>query len=100
MTPVQAPGPYLGKRRLAVLRVFAEHGRHTAADVLRLLDREHPGHGLAEESVRDVLVDLEDRGLIEPDDPHMDRFGRLRGTWRITEVGRAAFNDSTRGEGA
>jgi len=78
----------LGKRRAAVLRVLAEHGRHTARDVLRLLGNER--HGLAEESVREVLADLNTRALVEPDEPHTDWAGVQRGTWRITDAGRSA----------
>ncbi len=78
----------IGKRRGAVLAVLAARGRSTSLDVLRCARREH-GVTLSDDGVRGLVVALEDEGHVEPAEPHLDRAGRLRGTWKLTDTGRA-----------
>lgn len=86
----------LGKRQQAALSVLVGRGRSTAVDVRKLAR----GHGavLSDEGARSVLIDLEDEGLVEPAAPHLDRAGRLRGTWKASAAGRTALGQATTNE--
>jgi hypothetical protein len=76
----------LGKRRTAVLAVLADRRRATGADIAHLV-REGHGIGMTIDGALDTVIGLENRGLAEKDEPHMDRGGKLRGTWRPTAEG-------------
>lgn len=78
----------LGKRRTAILDVLAGRGRSTAGDLFVLVQRS--GVRISLDGVRDGLVWLTENGYTETADEVLDKHGKRRGTWRITEQGRAA----------
>jgi hypothetical protein len=80
----------IGRRKTAVLAILADRGRSTGLDIAKCATRDY-GVRMTWDGALGEAVALEDAGLVEKADPHLDERGRLRGTWVLTADGRSAL---------